>query len=174
MTTRRFLACLALVFGASVPVAADDAEIKKVAKAKANECQNALLKGDYDKFVDLTHPKVVEGNGGRKKMTDTMMAGVKELKEKGITFKSVTVHDPSDPIAGEKAMYIVIPTTLEMTVPGGRLTGKRAVLGISNDSGKTWVFVDTTPGRESLKKVFTDLPDKLPIPKNEQPTFVKD
>jgi hypothetical protein len=177
MTTRRCVACLALVFCASAPVAADDAEIKKTAKAKASECQNALLKGEYETFVDLTHPKVVEGSGGRKKMIDLLTTEMKGMKAKGIVFKSVKLDDASDPIAAGKELYISVPFTLEITVPDGRLITKSALIGISNDGGKTWTFFDANPGsftREKLKQLFPDLPEKLPLPKKEAPTYIKD
>ncbi len=67
MSVQRIVAVLVLVSWASVG-AADDAEIKKTAKAKAEECQNAFIKGDYEKFADLSHSAVISAGGGRKKM----------------------------------------------------------------------------------------------------------
>jgi len=176
MSAQRFVACLALVLCASWSVA-DDAEIKKTAKAKAEECQNALIKGDYEKFADLSHPKVVEAGGGRKKMIESLAAEMKKLKADGVVFKSATMADASDPIAVGKELYIAVPFTLEIKVPDGRVTTKSALVGISNDGGKTWTFFDANPGansRDMLKKSFPDLPDKLPLPKKEPPTFTKD
>lgn len=168
-------------FGAAVlvtacvwPARANDAELKKVAKAKADECQNALIKGEYGKFVDFCHPKVVELSGGKQKMIALLTDGTKEMKSMGISFEATKMLAPSDPIAVEKELYITVPFTLEIKVPDGRLTTKGALIGISSDGGKTWLFADATPGREKLQKVFPKLPEKLLLPKKEQPVFVKD
>jgi hypothetical protein len=169
----RVLACLALA--ALVPLAAaDDAAIKKTAKAKAEECQTALITGDYEKYADLSHPVVVEAGGGRKKMIEGMAAEFKKMKADGTEFKAVKVGDPGDPVAGAKVLYIVVPFTFEIATKVNRVAVKSALLGISGDGGKTWTFVDALPGRDSLKKSFPDLPEKLELPKKEPPTVIKD
>ncbi|MBN9121826.1 MAG: hypothetical protein J0I06_22250 [Planctomycetes bacterium] len=177
MRDRRFVACLGVVFCASWCATADDAEIKKTAKAKAEECQKALIRGDYEKLADLSHPKVVAAAGGRKKMIEGLAAETKKMKAEGVVFKSAAMADASDPIAVGKELYITIPFTLEIKVPDGRVTTKGALVGISDDGGKTWTFFDANPGalsRDALKKMFPDLPEKLPLPKKEPPTFTKD
>ena len=174
MTRHRFAACLVVGLCAASAAQADDAEIKKTAKAKAEECQNALIKGDYEKFADLSHAKVVEAGGGRKKMVESMAAEMKKLKEQGTEFKSVKMSDPSDPVAAGKVLYICVPFTLEIATRNARVAVKSAFLGISEDGGKSWVFVDAIAGRDSLKRSFPDLPDKLVIPKKEPPTIIKD
>lgn len=174
MSVRRIVACLTLVVCASVPVAADDAEIKKTVKAKAEECQTALVKGDYEKFTDLSHPVVISAGGGRKKMIEVMTAEMKKLKEAGTEFKAVKMGEASDPVKGDKDLYICIPFTFEMLTPNGKVAVQSSLLGISSDSGKTWVFVDAIAGRASLKKSFPDLPEKLVIPKNDPPKLIKD
>ena len=51
---------LCLVVGCS-KVSRDNAEIKKAAKAQADEIETALVKGDFArKLPDRTHPKVIE------------------------------------------------------------------------------------------------------------------
>lgn len=174
MNTRQLIACLILALGASVSVAADDAPIKKTAKAKAEQCQNAFIKGDFETFADLSHPVVVSAGGGRKKMIEGMTAEIKKLKDNGTEFKAVKVAEPSDPVAVGKELYICVPFTFELATPNARVAVKSFLLGISGDGGKTWLFVDGLAGRESLKKSFPDLPDKLEIPKKEPPTVIKD
>ena len=83
MSVRRVVACLALVLCASWSVRADDAEIKKTAKASAEACQNAFVKGEYDKFIDLTHPKIVEEVGGRRDPRAMQGAAGRHHGEKG-------------------------------------------------------------------------------------------
>ena len=57
-------------------------------KARAEESSNACLKGDYQKCVDLTYPKLVELMGGRTKMISVMEQQWKEIKAQGFEFTS--------------------------------------------------------------------------------------
>jgi hypothetical protein len=59
-----------MVFSAAFPGrAAVDKEFPRLVKSKVEEINQALIKGEYDKVVDLTLPKLVEKLGGRDKMT---------------------------------------------------------------------------------------------------------
>ena len=78
------------------------------------------------------------------------------MSEQGIAIKGATMLEPSDPVMVGKEIYIVVPFDLEMTPPGQRLT--RAEIYPRNlllTVAKTWMFVDTTPGREKLKTALT-------------------
>jgi hypothetical protein len=173
MLPRLLIAC-ATVGGCALVAGADDAEVKKAAKAKAEESQAALVKGDYGKLAELTHPKIVEMVGGKEKMAAGLTGVMKKLKEQGIEYKSAKMLEPGDLIRSGKDIYVTVPFTLEMVVPGGRLHSKSALIGVSNDAGKNWVFIDGSLGSESIKKVFPDLPDAITFPKQEPPVFVKD
>jgi hypothetical protein len=158
-----------------VPVAfADEADVKKAAKSQANEIQSALVKGEFGKVADRTHPKAVEALGGKEKMVVFLTEGIKEMKKAGIEFKATKMLDPSDPVKVGKELYILVPFTLELTISGKRFQSKGALVGVSSDGGKMWVFLDATPGRDKLKDLLPDLPDSLMIPKPEMPTPVKD
>lgn len=147
----------------------EDAAIKKTAKAQAEEIQTALVKGDFGKVADLTHPQVVKMLGGKDKMLAVMAESLTAMKEAGLEFKDLKIADPSDLVKAGKEMYIVVPHSLEMTGRGKRLAVKGALVGVSEDGGKTWVFVDANVGRETIKKVLPGLPDSLSIPKPEAP-----
>jgi hypothetical protein len=154
------------------PVNCDDADMKKTAKAQAEEIQTALVKGDFAKVADLTHPKAVDALGGKKKMAAFLADGMKAMKEQGIEFKNVKILDPSEPVKAEKDAYIVVPFTLELTASGKKLQSKGAIVGVSSDGGKTWVFLDANPGRDKLKLLLPDLPDSLVIPKQDPPKVI--
>lgn len=162
------LCCLALQ-------AADDAQSTLV-KKKADEVAQAVMKEDYGKVADLTYPKIVETMGGREKMIALMETGMKRLKEQGIIFKSHTVGQASEFLTEGKNTFTVLPTTLEMAVPGGKLIGKSYLLGISPDGGKTWTFADGSgiDSQKSRDKLLPKLPAKLNLPEKQKPEFIKD
>jgi hypothetical protein len=171
MLARLLLVCL--VVGCS-KVSPEEAAMQKTAKAQAEETQNALVKGDYGKIADLTHPKVIEELGGREKMIEITKQGLDAIKAGGVEIKSVKVLEPSVPVKSEKAVWIHVPFDLEMKAPGKRISARGGLIGVSTDNGKTWKFIDTSLGRDALKKFVPDMPDKLEIPKMQQPKVVAD
>jgi hypothetical protein len=158
-----------------VDARADDASKSAVVK-KAVEIGEAIKKEDYAKVIDLTYPKVIELMGGREKMIATLETGMKQLKEQGFAFRSLEVGEPGEFLAEGKNTFVVVPTTTEMTVPGGKMTIKSYLLGISPDGGKAWTFVDGngigTP--EKREMVLPKLPEKLELPEPQKPTLIKD
>ncbi len=164
-----------VVCGIAAPAHGDEPR-SAVVKKKAQEVGEALLKEDYAKVIDLTYPKVVELLGGREKMIGALADGMRQLKEKGFAFRSVEVGEPADFIEGGKDTFVVVPTTTEMTAPGGRFIVKSYLLGISPDGGKAWTFVDGngigTP--EKREKILPKLPEKLELPEAQEPEFIKE
>ena len=168
-------ACLALIMLSSCAARAeDDAPAGKVVKAQVEEMNAALLKEDYGKVVDFTHPKVVELMGGRDKMVSVMEAGTKDMKSKGFAFQSTKVDDPSEPVKGGSELFVVVPFRLEMKAPDGKLHIKSFVIGVSSDQGKSWTFVNGDLEVKKVKQVLPNLPEQLKLPEREKPVFEKD
>jgi hypothetical protein len=171
---RRFISSFLVIAFIALSARADDAAIKKAAKEKVEEMNNAIMKEDFGKVADLTHPRVVELMGGRDKMVSAMEAGTKEMKSQGYAFTSVKVDDPSDIVPAGPDLYVVVSFQMEMKAPGGRLKSKSFVIGVSSDAGKTWTFVNGDVDLKSVKQVLPDLPDKLKLPDKQKPVFEKD
>jgi hypothetical protein len=171
MFTRLALVCL--VVGCA-KVNPEDAEIQKSAKAEAERVQSALVKGDFGTVADGTHPKIVEQLGGRKMMLATLTKTLDAMKADGIEFKKVDILDPDVPVKAGKDLYIHVPIDLEMTAPGKRIRQRGGLVGVSGDGGKTWTFIDTSPGRDAIKQLVPDLPDAIKFPKKTQPTVIED
>src|SRR5262249_8984521 len=123
-----------------------------------------------------TYPKIVEMMGGREKMIEALKDGMKQLKEKGFSFRSVEVGEPAEFAEEGKDTFVVVPTTTEMAAPGGKIVVKSYLLGISPDGGKAWTFVDGNGigTAENREQVLPKLPEKLKLPEVQEPTFIKD
>lgn len=147
-----------------------------VAKRQANEVGVAVKSGDFGKVVDLTYPKVIEVIGGRERMTTLMEAGLKQMKEQGFAFRSYRIAEPSEILTEGENTFIVVPTTVEMTVPGGKAVARSYLLGISVDRGKTWKFVDGSGLKDAnaRDKVLPKLPAGLKLPEFQKPEMIKD
>jgi hypothetical protein len=149
------------------PARADAAEIKKAVEALAEKVGTATLKEDCDALADLTHPKVMEPLGGREKFVAAAKELMKKIKDAGVTITSFKIGEPADPVRGDKEVFVVVGTTIEINTPKGKATGTSCLLGVSADGGKTWRFVDGAPGSAKTRKMFPDLPKSVALPKIE-------
>lgn len=173
---RRIFCSFALLFIAHFTLAADDEAEKALVKRKAQEVGTAVIKGDFAKVVDLTYPKVVTAMGGREKMIAAVETGMKQMKTQGFSFRSLTAGTPGAFLTEGGNTFTIVPTTLEMGVPGGKAIAKGYLLGISADGGKAWTFVDGA-GLESKQQreiVLPKLPPMLKLPEKQKPEFTKD
>jgi RNA polymerase sigma factor (sigma-70 family) len=147
----------------------EELQLIRQAKTKLEEMNAALSKGDFGKIVDLTHPRLVEKDGGREKMIATMKAVMEDTKSKGFSLRSSTVGAATQFLRTAKALYVVFPTATEITyrVPpeiglGGGTTSRSVVVGISENGGKTWAFVSNPA---AVRKHLPDLlPETLRVP----------
>lgn len=171
----RYAAGAVLMLGLTVQAWADqDPMVPLRVKAKVEAINHALIKGDYGTIADLTYPKLVEMMGGREAMLAALSRVTVEMKAKGFVFKSVTVEEPKQFVPMGSEVFTVVPVTLMMTAPGGRVTSKGFVLGISEDAGQSWTFIDGNVGRDGLETLVPNLPLSLKIPEKSQPVFVKE
>lgn len=163
-----FFLCSLTVFGA-------EDKPEQIVKAKANEVVQATLKGDWNKVLDLTYPEVIRQGGGREKMLDTVKQATEQMTKKGFAFRSAKVSDPEQIVEGGDKRFAVVPMALEMKAPGGTLSIKSFLLGISSDKGKTWTFIDGAKANNlALKTIVADLPASLKLPEKEKPVFKPD
>lgn len=73
-------------------------------------------------------------------------------------------------------IYAVVPTTLEMTIKNaGRVRSKGYLLGISEDQGKTWTFIDGSglKSKKERQKVLPEIHNKLKLPDWEPPQIIQ-
>ena len=144
-----------------------DEEAKKAVKKLVDRMMDATIKGDYEAVIGLTHPAAVKHLGGKKEALETVKTAMGALKAQGIEIRSLKAGDPSTPVTAGKTVFIFVPTALELKSPQGKVTGTSYVLGVSEDQGKTWAFVEGTAGEESIRKMFPDIPKELKFPKAE-------
>jgi hypothetical protein len=171
---RRIGATCFVMLVISISAFADEpkpATVKKLAEGIGE----ATIKGDYAKVIDSTHDNVVKSLGGRAEAIKTTESAMKTLMSRGITIKSYTVGQPGEFLTEGDNTFVVIPTSVEMTIPKGKVVGKSYLLGISPDAGKTWKFaegaaLDTQAGRDLLPK----FPAKLKLPEKQNPQIIKD
>jgi hypothetical protein len=63
-----------------------------------------------------------------------------------------------------------VPTTIKAKTPKGRFAGEWFLIGVSNDRGEHWKFVDVFGKRlnaEQLKTIFPAVADRLRLPEHK-------
>jgi hypothetical protein len=147
----------------------------KAIKEQAELMGKLLLSKDFKSFAKYTYPKILDMLGGEEKMIATLENGSKEMEAQGMGILSVTVGEPSAIITAGKELQCTLPETLEMKVPNGKLKTKSTLIGISNDNGKNWYFIDTS-GKDikTLQQALPNLSGELVIPVQGQPTFTNE
>ena len=140
--------------------------------ARAQELMDAVAQKDYAKIVDLTYPKVIEVGGGREKLLAATTAEVKSMEAEGVTIISSTTSPPSQILHDAGAIFAVVPVTTKVKATGGTFQTEGALIGISNDGGRNWTFVDATgKDQTELKEVLPNL-DKLNLPPEKAPVKI--
>jgi hypothetical protein len=151
----------------------DTSEIKRLAE----ECTQALITGQYAKFIELTHPKIVEMTGGKEKMIAFLGKGMAEMKSDGFNFNSATVSSSIEVVTIDGKKFAIVPYVLKITVPGGLLTKNSHLLGVFGPIGverSGWTFIDVTKKTEEMMKLLIpEAVGKLKLPASEPPVFEK-
>jgi len=136
------------------------------AKTQANQLNDAVLSGDYEKAADLTYPKLIELMGGRAKYIATLKRLMIETHSDDARIVSTVSADPTQIIELDSDVYAILPTTMNIKIPEGIVIGESSLIGVSNDHGKNWTFFDAGSGlsHEQLKTLLPAVGDRLKVP----------
>jgi hypothetical protein len=134
----------------------------------------AFLRGNYDGFVDYTHPKVVALMGGRPKVIEAVRKMLANAKAQGLVLSAATVGEARQVTkSGEMAVQVILPTEIVFSAAAGELHQPSYLLGLSEDDGKNWKFTDTgQSSAEAFRKLFPECSPALKIPPRPKSQFV--
>jgi len=166
-----------LIASACAKAPLSDAAMKSAAQQQANQCAQAMLSGDYELFVTFLHPKVIDLMGGKDALIQNLRDGASQMQAQGFGIKSVQIGDPEQIESSNSEVFAIMPETLHMTAPGGTLLAHSYMLGISDDGGQSWKFVDGAGIAKlgpRLTSFLPNLPADLKLPKPTQATFSPD
>ena len=139
----------------------DSAESNRI-KSLAEEMGRSTIEEDYEAVIDRTFDPIVVGMGGREQAIEKTKQSMHRLKQQGFIIKTFDAGQPGELRTEGTNKFVVVPTTMVMTLPDGKSTIKSFLLGISADGGKTWEFVngssiDRTKKQDWLPKLPADL-----------------
>lgn len=135
---------------------------------QANQMAAGLINNDVKTVAAFTHPKIVQAMGGAEKME----AAVKKSGP-SVRIVDVTFGKPSVVVKSGGELQCVVPQRATFQLPQGSVKSSSSLIAFSFDEGKNWVFADTSPGVEKMRKVIPGISSKLVIPARQQPTMIK-
>lgn len=143
-------------------------------KNQAQQCATAMLSNDYETAVRFMHKRLVASRGGKQAIVTALKRDMAETASKGYKLLEVKVGEPEQPRKIGAWTISLVPERITMKVPGGTLKHDSHMLGISEDDGTTWVFVETGGMTDArLVQVFPEFAGKFSLPKPKEPTFIK-
>jgi hypothetical protein len=148
---------------------------REIILRQAETCANALIEEDYETVVKFTYPKVIELAGGSDKLIAIIKNGKEEMRKQGIKFDEVSFGQPSEVVKAGNELHVLVPQTVVMRLANGRLKNDTHLLGISQDGGANWFFIDTANlTMETIKDVLPHYNSKLVPPRKGRPIFIAD
>ena len=147
----------------------------RVIKELAELTANALLNDDYETVIKFTYPKVIELVGGRDKMISLIKKGKAEMKEQGIAFDKVIIGQPSKTVIAGNEIHCLIPQTIYMKVPKGKMKSETQLIAVSRDNGATWYFIDAINlNKDNIRRILPNYNFDLIFPTKRRPIFIAD
>jgi len=144
-------------------------------KEQAELTAKALLNDDYESIIRFTYPKVVELVGGRDKMILLIKKGKIEMEQQGISFQKVVIGEPSKTVIAGNEIHCLVPQTVYMKVPKGKIKSETQLIAVSRDKGVNWYFIDAVNlNMDNVKSILPNYNVDLILPEKKQPVFIAD
>jgi len=87
------------------------------------------------------------------------------MKTAGISFESITVGTPGKFYKAGKETHCLLPETIIMASPKGRMAMHSNLLAVSGDGGKSWSFLDMNNSTaDKVQQLIPNFNPALKIP----------
>jgi len=171
VTSFRIVLMLILIITLTNCQAPKTSPLRDRIKNEAEKMCNSLVNKNYEGFVTYMYPPLIELMGGKEKVIDILRKGLPE----GSTIERVKISYPSDTIMINNQIQCTLKEVIEMNVKGGKLLSTSTLIGISDDHGKIWYFLDAnSKSLVTLKRNFPDLSGRLILEESLKPIYTKE
>jgi hypothetical protein len=155
-------------------ISGDTTRLTAAIKQHAETCAAALANNDYELFAKYTHPKLVEGLGGKERLILQIKNGMDQMSARGFSIQEVTIGSPGKPKEINSTILSIVPQYHYIKTQAGFIEIDSHLLGISEDAGSTWHFIDLAKvTKAQLHSVFPSFGGELELPPRAKPRFIK-
>ena len=146
-----------------------------VFKKQAARFASATFNGDHKTVIDLTYPALIELSGGREMMQKLITDKIESIRKRGITKFDGAVGSPGKFYKAGTQIHCLIPEYIVFKMPKGHYAGESYLLGVSDDKGKNWKFLDVgSMPLAILHKLLPNFNNELVIPQSGKPVYFAD
>ena len=139
---------------------------------QANIMGQAFLKRDYQAFAKYTYPAIVKAMGGESRMATVLANSAINMETRGMTFDNITFDSPSKIVKSGNELQCTLQQYTTIKLENGRAIATSTLIAISKDSGKNWLFVDTSNKDEAaMRRALPNLSTFIIIPPQQKPVF---
>ena len=134
-----------------------------------------FIEGNFDEYIDMTIPSVVEIAGGKEIMVTNAKESFDMTTKSGLVYESIEPLKPSKFMFAGKDLQSILPQNIITKIGETRISQKVYFLASSSDEGKTWTFLNLEPyDTESIKTFVPNISEELEVPVSETPVVVED
>jgi hypothetical protein len=168
---RKVLMFLLFILPLSIFAQKDTTFWRDNAILRAGELEVTFKVKDYKHYASLNHPRLVDMIGGEAafaKMLEEQMTAL----EQAIKIDSMDFGDPyqfTKCSSNDSIINCLLPQTMIIRMDDTlRMRSTVYLLGVSEDKGNTWYFLDASNGASYLDAVVPDRCKDLIVPKPQQ------
>ena len=163
------LILMLLLVCSSISFAQDSSELKAQALKDAKTTSKATLNYDFETVIKHTYPTIVSLMGGKEKAVETIASMFESMKSEGLVFEKADILNVSDVIFEQDQYRCFVEGFNQLTINGMRISSKSYLLGIYDETKKTWCFLEAKQLKNAalIDQILPDFSTALNIPEDE-------
>jgi hypothetical protein len=139
-------------------------------KTAAMDMGNALAQKNSKKLISYMHPVMIELAGGEEQLQVISDSALTVFEQLGGKVSKISYGNPGEVVNHKKILQSVIPQTMTLTSFIADIELSTSLIAISEDSGKSWRFIDTNLFNiKQIKSAMPEISPSLVIPKSTPP-----
>src|SRR5262245_5768969 len=130
------------------PADVPNSEMTVNLKRDAIACSTALRAGDYEGLLRYAPAKLTKMVGGVAALRKGIEAALKPKDGSKLEILDVDIDEPGPIKKDGERLLSLVPQRIVIQVTGGLVMTNGWLLGISEDAGRNWLFIDTARMRD--------------------------
>ena len=163
MLTKALLAALSFAVCLSAVIASGNHD--ETIRRDTTAYFDALRAENYDRLAELSYGRIVESTGGRENFVRMLEMADQMRKAQQVEYGDAMIISLSDVVDAGPQLHVIVKALQDRVSPAGTKEKTMFLMGISEDGGKSWTFVDAervTPANKD--KLFPEFNDSLQLP----------